>query len=276
MGHAQVGKAIRDVRRALGWSQHRLAGRIGMSQSWISRIERGMIDELSLASAERILGVMGARLVIDVDAPFLAGRARQREPAHASMSAHVLRSLRAAGWLVASEVEVGGDRSRGWIDVLACHPGSGLLLVIELKTEVHDLGAIQRSLGWYEREAWAAARRLGWRPRAVLGCLLLLATEANDERVAANGPTFAAEFPIRARALTEVVASGVRGPTPGRGLAMVDPRSRRVVWLRPSRADGRSSPAPYLDYADFMRSATRRGRGRTGRGRVGSGARRGS
>ena len=47
------------------------------------------------------------------------------------------------------------------MDLLAWHPATGLLLVIEVKTELHDLGANERQLNWYEREAWAAARRLG-------------------------------------------------------------------------------------------------------------------
>ena len=110
---------------------------------------------------------MGAALTLDAKAPFLA-KLRQRDVVHAKCSAHVARRLERTGWRVATEVEVGGDRSRGWIDVLAWHPATGLLLVIEIKTELHDLGAIERSLGWYEREAWAAARQIGWRPRRVL------------------------------------------------------------------------------------------------------------
>jgi len=102
------------------------------------------------------------------------------------MSAHAVRRLRSSDSATASEVEVGGDRSRGWIDVLAFHPETGTLLVIELKTEIHDLGQIERSLGRYKREAFAAARRLGWRPKRATGCLLLLASRANDDRVAST------------------------------------------------------------------------------------------
>ena len=193
-------------------------------------------------------------MIVTVDAPYLADRRRQRDPAHVRMSAHVVHKFRRAGWLVATEVEVGGDRSRGWIDVLAWHPPSGTLLVIELKTEIRDLGGIQRSLGWYEREAWAAARRLGWRPRAVLGCLLLLATTANDARARENREAFRSEFPVRANALMAVVASGTAPPSRGRAVAMIDPRSRGANWIRPLGIDGRRSPARYDDYAAFMRA----------------------
>ncbi len=155
------------------------------------------------------------------------------------------------------EVEVGGDRSRGWIDVLAYHPATGWLLVIEIKTEIRDLGAIERSLGWYERDAIVAARRLGWQPKHAIGCLLLLATAANDARASANGVPIGVGFPTRAHELGGLVQAG-SGPRPhGRAVAMIDPLSRRTAWLRPLHQDGRRQPAPYLDYADFMRAIGR-------------------
>jgi transcriptional regulator with XRE-family HTH domain len=258
-----VGAAIASIRDEIGWTQEALAASVGRTQGWISRVENGRIEDLTFSAADSLLGALGARLVVDVDAPYLGDRRRQREPAHSRMAAHVTTRLVRSSWDVATEVEVGGDRSRGWIDLLACHASTGVLLVIELKTEIHDLSAIQRSLGWYQREAWRAARRLGWRPRKAIGCLLLLATEANDIRSAENRDVMRAEFPVRARALEEIVAGGdiVAGDLPAdgarRGVAMVDPRSRRSAWLRPLRIDGRRTPAPYRDYADFMRVHTK-------------------
>lgn len=231
-----------------------------MSQSWVCRVERGLLVSLTFETAERLLAAMGARLVISIDARFLGDRQRQREPAHARCSAHVATRLRQAGWEVATEVEVGGDRSRGWIDVLAFHPVTGWLLVIEIKTEIHDLGAIERSLGWYEREAIVAARRLGWRPKRSLGCLFLLATGANDARVSANREPIGVGFPIRARELAGLVDGEGDSPRRGRAVAMIDPLSRPAGWLRPLRLDGRRQPAPYVDYADFMRAVGRRRR----------------
>jgi hypothetical protein len=157
----------------------------------------GMRD-LTFDSATRLLEAMGARLTVSVSAPFLADRELQRDPAHARCTACVTARLERDGWLTVTEVEIGGDRSRGWIDVLAYHPGHRLLLVVEIKTEIRDLGAIERTLGWYEREAWLAARRFGWRPNELVGCLLLLATEMNEARIGDNRAAFTAGFPIRA------------------------------------------------------------------------------
>jgi transcriptional regulator with XRE-family HTH domain len=251
--HVRVGLIVRDLRLALGWTQRALALRSGVSQPWISTIERGLNPDVSIETIDRLLASMGASLIFDVKAPLLTNRP-QHDVVHARCSAFVAPRLERAGWRVATEVEVGGDRSRGWIDVLAWHPTTGVVLVIELKTELHDVGAIERSLGWYEREAWAAARRLGWRPRRVIGCLLVLSTDAVEERLRDNRAAFARTFPLRWRDLGDVVALG-RVPTAGmgRGVALIDPRSRRAAWLRPSRLEGRRTPAPYADYADFVR-----------------------
>jgi transcriptional regulator with XRE-family HTH domain len=253
----EVGTMIRDLRPALGWRQRTLARRAGVSQSWVCAVERGGRPDVSFDSVDRLLVAMGATMLVDVKAPFLSNP-RQRDAVHARWSSFVARRLERAGRQVATEVEVGDDRSRGWIDVLACHPGTGLILVIEIKTEMRDLGAIERSLGWYEREAWAAGRRMGWRPQRMLGCLIALATESVDQRVRDNREPLAHGFPIRAKDLGQIIVTGQPLARGLRGLALIDPRSRRNAWLRPARVDGRRSPAPYVDYADFVRKDLRR------------------
>jgi hypothetical protein len=121
-----------------------------------------------------------------------------------------------------------------------------------VKTELHDAGAVQRTLGWYEREAWTAARSFGWRPRRATAALLLLCSEENDQRVVANRDLLRQAFPARAGAI-DAWLRDPRAPLPARSLAVIDPRTRRRDWLRPTRSDGRRSPAPYRDYADAAR-----------------------
>jgi transcriptional regulator with XRE-family HTH domain len=249
----RLGILIADLRRAIGWSQRELAARAGVSQGLVSAIENGRLPTITLATATRLLEAMGARLILDVAAPFLGDRQLQCDPAHVRCVTHVARRLGKAGWQVATEVEIGGDRSRGWIDILAFPPVTHVLLVIEIKTEIRDLGAIERTIGWYERESWAAARRRGWRPSQSVGALMVLATTANDERFGQNRDALAYGFPMRARELSTLVSTGVARSGPRRAVAMIDPGSRRADWLRRSRLDGRRSPAPYGDYADFMR-----------------------
>jgi transcriptional regulator with XRE-family HTH domain len=267
-----VGAGIRDVRRRLGMTQRQFAEAVGLSQSYISQIERGEARGIPFDLLILVCRALGARLVCDVRLPPAAALAaagalaadrrghgsgdRQLDAAHARLQAHIVRRLEALGLLVATEVPIGNDRWRGFIDILAFDPRTGVLFVIEVKTEIHDLGAVDRQLGWYEQEARAAARRLGWAPRNVVSALIVLATEANEARIRDNRDALARTYPIRARELAALLGGAARpAPGPGRrALAMVDPRSRRRDWLRPTRIDGRRSPAPYHDYADFMDS----------------------
>ncbi len=136
-----------------------------------------------------------------------------------------------------------------WIDLLAFDPSTGSLVVIEIKTRVDDIGAVERQLGWYERSAPELARERGWAPRSVRGVLLVLASEEVERTLHANRDALGMAFPRRDDVLRPTDVAG-------RGLALIDPRRRRGDWLMRSRLDGRRSVAPYSDYAD---AATRLG-----------------
>jgi hypothetical protein len=239
----------------------------------VCRMERGTVNP-TLDTASRVCDALGIRVAMRLDGPLIAGDHRQRDPVHARCSGYVRRKLATAGWIVAGEVEIISGRSHGWIDLLAWHPSSGTALVVEVKTELRDVGEIERTIGWYEREAWAAARRLGWRPSRVASILVLLMTDAVEEGIQANSGILAAAFGVRGSALADRIGDprGVwrRGE---RGLALIDPGSRRRTWLRASRTDGRRTPAPYIDYADALRSLARASGVRPRRGLDGSAGR---
>jgi transcriptional regulator with XRE-family HTH domain len=260
-----AGQAVLSIRLALRWSQRRLGSAAGVDQATISRIERGLAPDVPLATIDGVLRAMGARLLLDIRRPDRVALRGLRDPVHARMSAAVVRRLVRAGYQVETEVEIGSVNSRGWIDILAFHPATGLLLVIELKSEIRDLGAIERQLGWYEREARAAARRLGWLPAHVVGCLLVLMSTANDETIRFHADSLRRTFPVRATALAAMAIGADPGAAPirsrGRSIAMIDPRSRRRQWLRPTAVDGRRTAAPYADYRSALQQMERHRRG---------------
>ncbi len=256
--------AIRDGRRAFGWSQRELGARAAVSQPTVSRIELGLPSALDLAVVERLLVALEIDARLTVRRPVLMDPPGQRDAAHARCSAYVGRRLEALGWTVQPEVEIGGDRIRGWVDLLACEASSGRLLLVEVKTEIRDIGQIERTMAWYEREAWAAARRFGWRARELASVLLLLATESNDSSVRFHRDAFARSFPGRSDGLARWLDhSSV--PRPPRSVAMIDPMSRGRTWLKPLRVDGRRSIARFVDYAAFMAGVRSRPRHRRGR-----------
>jgi hypothetical protein len=166
---------------------------------------------------------------------------------------YVAHRLRREGYAVATEVEVGDGRWRGWIDILAIHPSTGLMVVVEVKTEIHDIGAEQRRLAAYEREAWTSARRLGWAPRRRVTALLVLRTDDTDRTTTANRRLLQLAFPGTASDLDGWLRRPAEAPRNGRAIAAFDPRSRRPGWLLTPGVDRRRTPPRYRDYADFMR-----------------------
>jgi len=257
MGHWAeiVGSGVRAARRARGWSQDRLAVESGVPQTVISTIERALHRCPPLDTVERLCAALDGELVVEIRQARLVGRLDQRDPAHAACSGAMRRILERAGWIVASEVEFRTGRSHGFIDLLAYDPARRRLLVVEIKTELRDVGALERQLGWYLREARGAAATLGWRPTSVAGLVVFLATTAVDAAVLANRAPLAAAFPERGRAVRAALTAGA--DLRGRGMTMIDPGRRGGAALIRLAGDGRRTPAPYRDYADFVASRAR-------------------
>ena len=241
----------RETRTRLGLTQQELGDAVGVTRGYVAKVESAKANP-TIDLAERIARALDLKVDIVARLPTIIGDRRQRDLVHARCSAYSERRLQAAGWQTAREVEIVHAHSHGWIDLLAFDPVSGTLLVVEVKTRLDDVGAVERQLGWYERSAFDVARRLGWRPRRTIGLLLVLASDEVDAVIAQNRELLARSFPGRARTLSGVI---VRDPTRinERGLAMIDPTSKRADWLRPTRVDGRRSPARFRDYGDAAR-----------------------
>jgi transcriptional regulator with XRE-family HTH domain len=59
---------IRELRRARGWSQAELAGRAGIRQATVSRLESGAVSSISLGILEKIA------MALEVDPGYLLVR----------------------------------------------------------------------------------------------------------------------------------------------------------------------------------------------------------
>lgn len=228
-----------------------------MSQSFVSRFERGERVAVTLDSVARLFDALGIRAEMQAELPVVNGDRRQVDVVHAWACGYVGRRLRGLGWDVRHEVEVGTGRFRGWIDVLGYRPSDRSLLINECKTDIVDVGAIQRSTSWYEREAWAAARRLGWRPVRTVVVLLLLDSAQIEARLRENRQLFESSFPGRAVELAPWIERPGPRP-PAHCMALIDPASRGQRWIRPSRLDGRRARSRYAGYADAAGRLTAR------------------
>lgn len=79
---SQLTAYLRALRRARGLTQADLGARLGVSKARISHIERNP-DALTSALLLKVLQVLGARLMIDTDAPEPSKTARGRRAASA-------------------------------------------------------------------------------------------------------------------------------------------------------------------------------------------------
>lgn len=258
------GHMVRRTRLALRRTQKAVGASSGLSPPEISRIEHGRRPGLSLRTIGALCDALGIQAAWALQPPFVAGAStpdvpgpirrpgRQQDAGHARCSAYVRRRLERLGWEVAQEVEIVLGRTHGWIDILAFRAATGTLLIGEIKTEFHDIGELQRTLAWYEREAWSAARRLGWAPHRVHVCLFVLCTNESDVRIGANRELLAQVFPVRSRWM----GRWLEDPSPPSGgpraLVMIDPLKRGRWWVQGTRIDGRRTAAPYADYRDFV------------------------
>ncbi len=260
-----------EHRRRLGLTQSSLASSSGISPQMVAAIESAGANP-SVGVVMSVLDQLGLdlELIVRERAVVLTATPRRQDAGHSMCSGHVQRRISALpGWELRREVRIDSGRYHGWIDLLAFHAESGTLVIIEIKTRFDDLGALERTLDWYVREAAGAARRFGWHTRRIVPWVLALATDEVETSMRTDRTVIDAAFPGRAGAMDELLADpGALVSTPERSasslaapvamppsIALIDPRSRRRTWLIRSRLDGRRSPAPYRDYADFMRAS---------------------
>ena len=241
-------RLCRDTRVMLDVTQAGLAASVGVSRAHIASIETGRANP-SLDLVHRIGSALGLELQLVSRTPAVLNSPAQRDLVHAWCSGYVERRLSAAGWDCQREVTILRGRTRGWIDLLAYDPRRRLLLVVEVKTSIDDMGDIERQLDWYLREAPTLARSLSWHPVMTVGWVLALATTSVDEVLRRNRPVVARGFPGRARDM-RLIAMGADVESAPRGIALIDPRSRRKAWLLSSAIDGRRTSAPYRDAAE--------------------------
>ena len=162
--------------------------------STISRIERGRLGRMSFDDVGRV----GAALDIRVDlVPRWRGAELDRMlgAGHAVLHELVARILESTAWAMAPEASFAIYGERGAIDVLAFHPRSGALLVVELKTDLVDIQGLIGAVDRYRRLAPIVASQRGWESRTVSSWVVLRDSPANHRRLAAHSTVLRTAFP---------------------------------------------------------------------------------
>ncbi|MEO8208370.1 MAG: helix-turn-helix domain-containing protein [Chloroflexota bacterium] len=220
MDSVRFGRGIRALRRRRRWRQTDLAGAASVSQSFVARVERGKADRMPMWKLERLAVTLGARFTVRLD---YNGEALDRllDADHAGLTERVMGMLRAAGWECSSEVTFAVYGERGSVDILARHPTTGAVLVIEIKTVVPDLQSTLSTLDRKVRLSADIASRLGWSARRAGRLLVIADTRTSRRRVAQFAETLGAVLPDRSTS----IRSYLLAPNPDRPL--------RGLWFVP-------------------------------------------
>lgn len=197
----RAGRFVAAIRIHLALRQDDLADAAHVSQNVITLIETGRLERVSLRNFRRVCAAL------DIDAGFdlrwHGGRGdRLIDTGHAAIVEAVISWLRGAGWEPLPEFSFNVYGDRGSVDILAWHPTTRTLLIVEVKTRLTDLQAMLLSLSRKVRVVPGdAAERLGW-ARSALGTLVVAAaTHGNRSLVESHRATFDAVLPARTTAI---------------------------------------------------------------------------
>jgi transcriptional regulator with XRE-family HTH domain len=236
MSPVVIGRAIRALRRRTAWRQVDLGARIRISQSAVSRVERGDLDAVSIATLRAMLAALGADLVLQVR--WQGGDLdRLLDRAHAELVERIARRLVALGWEVHVEVSFNRFGERGSVDVLGWHPGTRTALIVEVKSAITG---VEETLRRHDTKTRLGPQivfeRIGERPLHVARLLVVPDDSTTRRRIAAHAETFARTFPARGRALA-------------RWLGHPDGPMAGILFLRPIRSERKPRAQPRITVA---------------------------
>jgi len=197
MDLVRFGRGIRALRHRRKWRQQDLADAAGLNRGKIVRIELGQSGGMPVRDLEKVAQALGARLNLWLD---WNGEALDRllDADHARLAELVATMLRVAGWEVILEATFWIRGERGSVDVLAWHPGSRIVLLVEIKSVVPDQQAMLAAFDRKSRLGFEIARERGWQPVAVGRLLVIGDSRTSRRRVARHPETYQTTFPHRA------------------------------------------------------------------------------
>jgi transcriptional regulator with XRE-family HTH domain len=204
MDDLRFGSTIRSVRVRKRLTQEELSKLAGVSRGTVSRIERGHLDQVSLASIRAVAKALDVR--VDLVPRWRGGDLdRLLNSRHSALHEQVARSFaERPEWLVAPEVSFAIYAERGVIDILAWHANRQMLLVIELKTDIVDLNELLGTLDRKRRLAWQVARERGWEvgERTKVSAWVIVAEgRTNRRRVQVHRAMLRAALPLDGRSM---------------------------------------------------------------------------
>jgi transcriptional regulator with XRE-family HTH domain len=195
---ARIGRSLWVLRRRRGLRQSDVAAIAGVSQSSISKAERGHSATLSVAALRRVFAA--------VDAGFEGtviwrggGLERLLDERHAAILGVGAQLLETRDWEVVIEATYAVYGERGSVDILAAHARSRTILVVEVKTELVSIEQLGRKVD--EKVRLARQRlcrdRFGWMPTFAGRLLVLPDLDSRRRAVHRHAAVLDIAFPAR-------------------------------------------------------------------------------
>ena len=174
MDDVRLGTALRVLRIRKRLRQVDVARRAGVRRETVGRLERGAAGRYPLGILRAVATVLGADVDVRIrwqgaDLDRITGAAHAE--LHESIAEHLARWL---DWTWRPEVSFSIWGERGVIDILAWHPASRSLLIIELKTELVDPQELVATMDRRVRLGKEIARGLGWHPTTVSAWVIVV------------------------------------------------------------------------------------------------------
>lgn len=187
---SEVGREIRLARVMAGRTQRDLGRSIGTSACRISLVERGQVASVSYRQLARMAAAVGLKLSVRA---YPVGRRLLDKPQLDLLGALRARASQAWRWQTEVPMPIPGDLRAA--DAVATIEGCSVLC--ELWTRLAD---------WQAQSRGALLKQRDLRADRLL--IVLRATRANREALAAAGPASGGSFPLGSREVIRALAAG--------------------------------------------------------------------
>lgn len=230
----RLGVALREARQTAGLRQVDVADRAGVSQAWVSRMERGLGRTASLETWASVAAAVHQQLVAFLEhAP---GADRPRDYEHLKRQQLVIEAAMQGGWRATPELAIdpAWTHSRS-VDVLLERPSSRESIVVEIWDFFDDVGAAVRGLDGKVaalvrmHQQQGAAGGDAW---AVGGLFVVRGTRRNRALIQEFHTLFASRFPAAGGDWLAALRDPTRRLPSGNALLWTDVPGRRLIPAR--------------------------------------------
>ena len=236
-----LGHGVKAGRKRLRLTQAELAERVGVHQSWISRIELGRGGSAPLELWVRLGVVLGQPLAATFTRPL--GEARQLSDAgHLEMQEYLLGLVRSTGRAATFELPTRPSDPTRSIDVCVRDASNRVLIVEEAWNTFGDLGAAIRSTHRKVAEAADLAATIDEGPPYRVAAVWVVREHAANRAIVARYPeVMHGAFAGPSRAWAQALTSGTAPPALP-GLVWYDSSTHRIHEWRSRRAGAIAPP----------------------------------